>query len=113
MPSGGLEFVVMIVVTFVCLHFRNTRTWCMIFALTMSLVGTIMIFAAPYHDKAALLCGYYMVYQMVVCNSWLALIYAAVLCFPYQLHSPSGLGISQRCRTHKEGCQQLATFDWI
>lgn len=33
----------------------------MITALTIALVGSIMVFAAPYHNKAALLAGYYMV----------------------------------------------------
>lgn len=30
-------------------------------ALTIALVGSIMVFAAPYSNKAALLCGYYFV----------------------------------------------------
>ncbi|OAQ77997.1 MFS transporter, ACS family, allantoate permease [Purpureocillium lilacinum] len=62
MPSGALEFIVMIAITYACLRLSNTRTWCMTVALTIALVGSIMVFAAPYSNKAALLCGYYLVY---------------------------------------------------
>ncbi|KAK6385596.1 uncharacterized protein PV06_08172 [Exophiala oligosperma] len=62
MPAGALEFVLMLIITWVCLKVANTRTWCMITALTIALVGSIMVFAAPYHNKAALLAGYYMIY---------------------------------------------------
>ncbi|KAJ6447308.1 MFS transporter, ACS family, allantoate permease [Purpureocillium lavendulum] len=62
MPSGALEFVVMIAITYICLRLSNTRTWCMTAALILALVGSVMVFAAPYNNKAALLCGYYLVY---------------------------------------------------
>ena len=61
MPAGALEFVVMIAITYVCLRLVNIRTWCMTAALSISLMGSIMVFAAPYSNKAALLCGYYFV----------------------------------------------------
>ncbi|KAL2434582.1 putative transporter [Exophiala dermatitidis] len=62
MPAGALEFVLMIIITYICLKVADTRAWCMITALTIALVGSIMVFAAPYHNKAALLAGYYMIY---------------------------------------------------
>ena len=51
----------MIAITFICLKIPNTRTWCMTFALTTALVGSIIVYAAPYHNKGALLAGYYLV----------------------------------------------------
>ncbi|KAL6241218.1 hypothetical protein RBB50_011897 [Rhinocladiella similis] len=62
MPAGALEFVLMLMITWACLKIANTRTWCMITALTIALVGSVMVFAAPYHNKAALLAGYYMIF---------------------------------------------------
>lgn len=61
MPAGGFEFVIMLIITYVCLAFVNVRSWCMASALTIALVGSAMVFAAPYDNKAALLAGYYLV----------------------------------------------------
>lgn len=63
MPAGAFEFVVMLIITYVCLLLVNARSWCMATALTIALVGSAMVFAAPYDNKAALLAGYYMVYM--------------------------------------------------
>lgn len=62
MPSGAIEFVLMILITFVCLHVASIRIWCMITALTIDLVGSIIVFAVPYENKNALLGGYYLLY---------------------------------------------------
>ncbi|KIW12276.1 hypothetical protein PV08_09553 [Exophiala spinifera] len=62
MPSGALEFILMLIITWVCLKVANTRTWCMITALTIALVGAVIVFAAPYHNKAALLGGFYIMF---------------------------------------------------
>ncbi|CAK7223150.1 hypothetical protein SBRCBS47491_005107 [Sporothrix bragantina] len=62
MPAGALEFVVMLVITFVCLRIRSIRVWCMVTALTIALIGSIMVFAVPFENKHALLGGYYLLY---------------------------------------------------
>lgn len=61
MPSGAVEFVLMIIITFVCLRIKSIRIWCMITALTIALVRSIMVFATPYDKKSVLLGGYYLV----------------------------------------------------
>jgi ACS family allantoate permease-like MFS transporter len=63
MPAGAFEFVVMLIITYVCLVLVNARSWCMATALTIALVGSAMVFAAPYANKAALLAGYYLVWH--------------------------------------------------
>ncbi|KAJ6172192.1 MFS transporter ACS family allantoate permease [Penicillium chermesinum] len=44
MPAGAFEFILMLIITYVCISFANT------------------LYAAPYHNKAALLAGYYLIY---------------------------------------------------
>ncbi|KAL5356742.1 major facilitator superfamily domain-containing protein [Aspergillus floccosus] len=44
MPAGGLEFVIMLIITYICIAFANTRTY------------------SPYSSKGALLAGYYLIY---------------------------------------------------
>lgn len=115
MPSGALEFVVMIAITYVCLRLTNTRTWCMTVALTIALVGSIMVFAAPYHDKAALLCGYYFVskgkaYSEAKVNLTLVI---TGLRIPHWLHYLIGNGVSQRCRPHKESGNKFSAANWL
>lgn len=61
MPAGAFEFVLMLIITYVCISFINTRVYCMTSALVFALVGSILVYAAPYHNKAALLAGYYLV----------------------------------------------------
>jgi hypothetical protein len=61
MPAGALEFVIMLIITYVCISFNNTRVYCMIVALVPALVGSIMVYAAPYDSKGSLLAGYYLV----------------------------------------------------
>lgn len=48
-------------ITYVCISFNNTRVYCMTVALILALVGSIMVYAAPYDSKGALLAGYYLV----------------------------------------------------
>ncbi|OKL59725.1 hypothetical protein UA08_05031 [Talaromyces atroroseus] len=62
MPAGALEFVLMMIITFVCMKFANTRSYCMTIALILALVGSAMVYAAPYHNKGTLLAGYYLIY---------------------------------------------------
>lgn len=61
MPTGGYEIIVMLTLAYICLRTHNTRIICIEVALILQLVGSIMVFAAPYHNKGALLAGYYMV----------------------------------------------------
>lgn len=65
MPAGAFEFVIMLLITWICLIMTNVRAWCMTSALVLALVGSIMVFAAPYANKAALLAGYYLVRSVV------------------------------------------------
>ncbi|KAJ5624269.1 MFS transporter ACS family allantoate permease [Penicillium lagena] len=62
MPAGALEFVIMLIITYVCISFNNTRVYCMTVALVLALVGSVMVYAAPYDNKGALLAGYYLIY---------------------------------------------------
>ncbi|KAL4898200.1 MFS general substrate transporter [Aspergillus ambiguus] len=62
MPAGALEFVLMLIITYICIKISNTRTYCMTVALILALVGSIMVYAAPYANKGALLAGYYLIF---------------------------------------------------
>ena len=61
MPNGGFEIAVMIVVTYVCVKFKNIRCYCIIGCNVIALTGSIMVFVLPFSSKAGLLAGYYMV----------------------------------------------------
>jgi ACS family allantoate permease-like MFS transporter len=61
MPAGAYEFIILLAVTWVCGKFLNARTWCTLFSLIVSLLGSSLLFALPYTNKAGLLSGYYIV----------------------------------------------------
>jgi hypothetical protein len=61
MPNGGFELVVMIVVTWVCVKYKNIRSYSIIFTNIIALAGSIMVFTISLDNKAAVLAGYYMV----------------------------------------------------
>ncbi|KAH8649204.1 MFS transporter [Xylariales sp. PMI_506] len=66
MPAGGYEFVALVAVTWACGKFSNARTWCILPCLLISLLGTLLMFALPYENKAGLLAGYYIIYAYPV-----------------------------------------------
>ncbi|KAH6675067.1 MFS transporter [Halenospora varia] len=62
MPNGAFEIIVMVAVTWFCIRFQNIRCYCVVFVNVISLVGGIMLFSAPFSNKAALLVGYYLIF---------------------------------------------------
>lgn len=89
----------------------------MITALTIALVGSVMVFAAPYHNKAALLAGYYMV-SVYFLFLWVSAAdqgrpISPDFCFPYRLHSAFIHDLRQHRRAHEESCNQLTGYDWL
>jgi len=65
MPNGGFELVVMIVVTWVCVKYKNIRSYSIIFTNIIALAGSIMVFTISLDNKAAVLAGYYMVSSII------------------------------------------------
>lgn len=63
MPAGGFEFVIMMAIAYVCVKYTNMRVWTVGFAMVVSLLGSVLVLALPYNDKAGLLSGYYLVKQ--------------------------------------------------
>ena len=61
MPNGAFEIVVMVAITWVCIHYTNIRSYCIVASNIIALVGGILIFSIPFSNKAGLLIGYYLV----------------------------------------------------
>ncbi|KAH9907175.1 MFS transporter [Xylariomycetidae sp. FL2044] len=62
MPAGAFEFVIVLVITWACSKYQNARTWSILVALLISLLGSLLMLALPYDNKAGLLSGYYIIY---------------------------------------------------
>jgi len=61
MPIGGFELVVMIVYTWICVQYKNIRSYCIIACNIIALGGSIMVYTVSLNNRAAVLAGYYMV----------------------------------------------------
>jgi hypothetical protein len=61
MPGGAWEFFLIIAVPIAAFKMRNSRAISIFFCTSIALVGSIIVFTAPFDNKAALLAGYYLV----------------------------------------------------
>jgi hypothetical protein len=61
MPNGGFEILVMVIGTYICIRFKNIRSYTIIVCNIIALTGSIMVYVLPFSNKAGLLAGYYMV----------------------------------------------------
>lgn len=68
MPAGAFEFVYIFGLCYICAKFPNARTGCILISCAVSLLGGILVLALPYHDKAGLLAGYYIIYAYPCAN---------------------------------------------
>ena len=51
----------MIVYTWICVQYKNIRSYCIIACNIIALGGSIMVYTVSLNNRAAVLAGYYMV----------------------------------------------------
>lgn len=107
MPNGAFEIIVMVAITWVCIHYSNIRSYCIVVSNIIALIGGILIFSISFSNKAGLLIGYYLVSPLLrhdkLRASDIQLLNFPAFCMAYWVRNCTLYHWFKYCRPYQEG----------